>query len=182
MADCRRASLDKGALFAALAVLAVPTGCAPGLRKVSTPDGAFIYGFFAVPDKVGDANCVGIIQDEKVGIAGRAGCMSTSPEGLFFAEDLPPMRYNVHGFYVDNTFNALGAMAKPFALKPGEFRLYGIYKYEVVSKPFLVGQGKFSLTPGGPSHAEVLRKLLQQESISSKWKKRIQARLKELGG
>jgi hypothetical protein len=169
-------------VLAALAVLAAATGCAPGLRRVSTPDGAFIYGFFAVPEKVGDANCVGIIQDERAGIGYRHGCMNTSPEGLFFAEDVPPMRYNIHGFYVDNTHNALGDTAKLFTVRPGELHLYGIYRYQVVSKPFLVGQGKFSLTPGGPSHAEVLRKLLQQESISAKWKKRIQARLKELGG
>jgi hypothetical protein len=178
----RRLAAAPRVLAALALVAAASAGCAPGLRKVSTPDGAFVYGFFAVPEKVGDANCVGIIQDEKVGIAGRAGCMSTSPEGLFFAEDLPPMRYNIHGFYVDRTFNALGDMAKPFAVKPGELRLYGIYRYQVVYKPLLVGQGKFSLTPGGPSHAEVLRKLLQQESISAKWKKRIQARLRELGG
>ena len=126
----------------ALAVLAaVVAGCAPGIRRVSTPDAAFIYGFFDVPEKVGSANCVGIIQAEKVGIAGRAGCMMTSPEGLFYIEDVPPIRHNVHAFYVDNTHNSLGSMAKPFAVKPGELRLWGIYKYEVVSKPFLVGQG-----------------------------------------
>ena len=170
-------------LAATLAILAaLATGCAAGLRKVGTPDGAFIYGFFAVPEKVGGANCVGIIQDEKAGIGYRSGCMSTSPEGLFFAEDVPPMRYNIHSFYVDDTFNSLGNMAKTFSVRPGELHLYGIYRYQVISKPLLVGQGKFSLTPGGPSHAEVLRKLLVQENISPRWKKRIQARLKELGG
>ncbi len=166
---------------AALAAALALAGCANGLHRVSTPDAAFIYGFIAVPEKVGSANCVGIIQDEKAPVGYRHGCMNTSPEGLFFAEDVAPGRYNIHGFYVDRTFNSLRGVAKLFPVKAGELHLYGIYRYEVVSKP-LIGQGKFSLTPGGPSHAEVLRKLLQQEGIAPKWKRRIQARLRELGG
>lgn len=176
----RRGRPTTAIALAALAAAALG-GCANGLHRVSTPDAAFIYGFIAVPEKAGDANCVGIIQDEKAPIGYRHGCMNTSPEGLFFAEDVAPGRYNIHGFYVDRTFNSLRGIAKLFPVKPGELHLYGIYRYEVVSRP-LIGQGKFSLTPGGPSHAEVLRKLLQQESISPRWKKRIQARLRELGG
>jgi hypothetical protein len=169
-----------------LALVAVALGlaaCAPGIRTVPTNDGAFIYGFFAVPEKVGTANCVGIIQAEKVGIAGRAGCMATSPEGLFFIENVPPMKYNVHGFYIDLAFNSLGDMAKPFPVKAGSMHYYGAYRYEKVSDSGIGRAGKFRLTPTShPSHAEVLKKLLVQESIGPRWKKRIQARLRELGG
>jgi hypothetical protein len=169
-------------VLAALALVAL-AGCAPGLRTVTTPDGAFIYGFFAVPEKEGDVNYVGVIQAERVGIAGRAGCMPTSPEGLFFIEDVPPIRHNVFSFYVDGSAHQLGDMAKPFPVKPGELHLYGIYQYRKLSDPGIGRAGKFALTPTSrPSHAEVLRKLLQQQNISARWKRRIEARLREVGG
>ena len=170
-------------VLAALAVLAAATGCAPGLRRVSTPDGAFIYGFFAVPEKEGDVNCVGLIQAERVGIAGRAGCAPTSPEGLFFIQDVPPIQHNVHNFYIDLNAQQLGDMAKPFSVRPGELHLYGIYQYRKISDPGIGRHGKFALTPTSrPSHAEVLRKLLQQQNISARWKRRNEARLREVGG
>ncbi len=169
-------------LAAALLLAAAAAGCAH-VRTVTTPDAAFVYGFFDVQEKVGAANCVGIIQNEKVGIAARHACMATSPEGLFFVQDVPPMLYNVHSFYIDDTFQSLGAMAKPFAVKAGSMHYYGSFRYQRVSDAGIGRAGKFTLTPAShPTHAEVLKKLLVQGSISPRWKKRIQARLRELAG
>lgn len=162
-------------------LLASATACAR-IRTVDTKDAAFIYGFFDVPQKVGAANCVGIIQDEKVGIAGRHGCMMTSPEGLFYVENVPSMRYNIHSFYVDNEFHSLGSMAKPFLVKPGSMHYVGTFKYHRVSDPGMLTKGKYTLTPTShPTHAEILKKLLVQDDIDPRWKKRISARLRELG-
>jgi hypothetical protein len=71
---------------------------------------------------------------------------------------------------------------EPFPVKEGELHLFGIYRYEVVSNP-LLGNATFALEPTSrPSHADVLRMLLAQENVSERWKQRIRAKLKELGG
>ncbi len=42
--------------------------------------------------------------------------------------------------------------------------------------------GKYMLTPAShPTHAEILKKLLLQDGIDPRWKKRIAAKLQELG-
>ncbi|MGB8931258.1 MAG: hypothetical protein WCC48_08430 [Anaeromyxobacteraceae bacterium] len=167
------------AAAATLALLAL-AGCAR-IRTTQSKDAAFIYGFIDVPEAVGSASCVGIIQDERVGIAGRHQCMMTSPEGLFFIEDVPPMRYNIHGFYVDRTFNSLGAMAKPFAVGAGEMHFVGSFRYRELERPGIGRAGRYSLTPAArPSHAEILKKLLLQD-VGPRWRTRINARLRELG-
>jgi hypothetical protein len=96
--------------------------------------------------------------------------------------DPPPVRHHLPVFHVDDTSNSLAKFKEPFPVKEGELHLYGIYRYEVVSNP-LIGQATFALEPTRrPTHAEVLRKLLARDEISERWKQRIRAKLKELGG
>lgn len=168
-------------MAACACALVLAAACAR-VRTVETKDAAFIYGYIDIPEKVGTANCVGIIQDERVGIAGRHQCMMTSPEGLFYIENVPPMRYNIHGFYVDRTFHSLGAMAKPFAVAAGAMHFVGSFSYQVLEEPGIGRAGRFALGPSRRvSHADVLRKLLQQPDLAPRWKKRVAARLAELG-
>ncbi len=166
--------------IAAALLLASLAACAR-VRTVQTQDAALIYGYFSVPHSVGDVSCVGIIQDERAGIAGRHGCMMTSPEGLFFIENVPPMRYNIHAFYIDSAWHGLGDMAKPFAVKPGSMHYVGSFRYQKVSDPGLLKAGEYMLTPASrPSHAEILRKM-QDQVKDPRWKARIAAKLRELG-
>jgi hypothetical protein len=169
------------AVVAAVALAAGP-GCVAHIRQTSGPEGAFIYGLFDVSGtKDGAVSCVGVTQDERVGLAMRHGCMSTMADGLFFLEDAPPVRHYLHGFLMDQTYNSLRGFQEPFPVKEGELHLYGVYRYEKISDPF-IGNGSFALQPTNrPSHAEVLRKLLAQENVSDRWKQRIRDRLKELG-
>jgi hypothetical protein len=170
-------------LLAAGLLLASASGCT-GIRTVESRDGAFIYGFIDVPEDVGWANCVGIIQAEKTaaGIGYRNGCMATSGEGLFFIQNVPPMRYTIHGFTIERNHHNLGPLAKPFAVQAGSMHYVGTFKYRLISEPGILKAGRFTLTPASrPTHAEVLRKLLGQELVDARWKRRIQARLRELG-
>lgn len=172
------------AVAAALVLVAGP-GClsAAPIRQTRGPEAAFIYGFFDVSGKKGaELGCVGIVQDERVGGSFRQGCMATLPDGLFWLEDAPPVRHHLPVFHVGDTSNSMAKFKEPFPVKEGELHLFGIYRYEVVSNP-LLGNGTFALeSTSRPSHAEVLRMLLAQENVSERWKQRIRAKLKELGG
>ncbi len=170
-------------LVSAGLLLASASGCT-GIRTVESSDAAFIYGFIDVPEDVGWANCVGIIQEEKTGagIGYRNGCMATSGEGLFFIQNVPPMRYTIHDFTIEKNHHNLGPLAKSFTVKAGSMHYVGTFKYRLISEPGILKAGRFTLTPAShPTHAEVLRKLLGQEIIDARWKRRIQARLRELG-
>jgi hypothetical protein len=174
-----------GLALAAAVVLVVGPGClsAPPIRQTTGPEAAFIYGFLDVSGTKGAGlDCVAIVQDERVGGSYRQGCVAPLPEGLFWLQDAPPVRHNVPLFHVGNTTYSMAKFKEPFPVKEGELHLFGIYRYEVVSNP-LLGNGTFALVPTSrPSHAEVLRMLLAQENVSERWKQRMRAKLKELGG
>jgi hypothetical protein len=131
--------------------------------------------------KGAEIGCVGVVQDERVGGSFRQGCMAGQPDGLFWAADVPPIRHNLHGFHVEDTYNSLVKFRQPFPVNEGELHFYGIYRYEVVSNP-IIGKGTFALVPTcRPTHAEVLRKLLARDEISDRWKQQLRPKLKELG-
>lgn len=177
----RRSIPRRGAECVLTALLLASLPACGGLRTVEGRDAALIYGFFDVPESVGDANCVGIIQDERAGIGMRHGCMATSGEGLFFVENAAPGRYVIHGFYVDDVSHSLGPAAKPFLVAPGSMHYVGTFRYRRIVEPGVLRAGRFSLTPAShPTHAQVLKKLLGQVS-DPRWKRRIAARLRELG-
>ena len=79
----------------------VLSGCAvnPEVRTTTEGNPARIFGFFDMADAPSPLGCVRITQDERVGIAYRQSCMSTAASGLFFIENVPPMKYNVPFFY-----------------------------------------------------------------------------------
>ena len=180
----RRSIPRRGAECVLTALLLASLPACARIHTVESRDAAFIYGFIDVPENVGWANCVGIIQEEKTaaGIGYRNGCMATSGEGLFFIQNVPPMRYTIHGFTIEKNHHNLGPLAKPFTVQAGSMHYVGTFKYRLISEPGLLKAGRFTLTPAGrPTHAEVLRKLLGQELVDARWKRRIQARLRELG-
>jgi hypothetical protein len=166
----------------ALAVALAAAGCAhraapaaPVAPRPQPADGrAFLYGVVEVPAALGAPACVVVIEaDRDRGAGGRHGCLPATADGLFWAQDLAPIRWVVDGVYAGGALHRI-AGAAPFAVAAGALHDFGV----------------FHLAPGGargaalvaasrPTRDEVLRRLLAQDGIASRWKERIEARLRE---
>jgi len=163
-----------------LALLLLPA-CPHGLRTTQTPEAALLYGYFKMPE--GKAlTQVMLAQDERVGIAVRNGHIKRTNEGLFWIEDLPPMRYAIGYFRVNMVLHTREVdESRLVELRPGSLHFLGSFDYQPLEDPgFITRRGAYSLEPTlRPSEAEVLQKLLPLVEREH-WRRKIEARLREL--
>jgi len=157
-------------------------GCALNseVRTSTEPDAALIFGFFDMKDAPFELGCVRITQDEKKGIAYPQSCMTTYADGLFFIENVPPMRYHVPFFYAGGKLHTISSDEKDlFNVRARSMYFYGSFKYKVVNKDLLdvFKPDQYGLKPvSTPSEKAVLR-MLQDRVKDPRWKQRIKARL-----
>jgi hypothetical protein len=165
-----------GRLGASLVVAAALAACAPRARAPApSDDGGFVYGFLEVPPALGPPSCVALIEADHDPVAGgRHGCMATSPDGLFWQEDLRPIRWVVDGVQVGGTFHRLASPA-PFAVAPRALHFWGSARLA----PGIDGKGAALTAAPAPTRAELLERLLAKEGISPRWRERIEEQLRQ---
>ena len=155
----------------------------PQVRMEPGDEACLLFGYI---DMTGSGDVLGSVmltQDERSGIAYRQSAMNTYKDGLFFMQDLPPMRYVLPFFYAGGKLYSLRPDEEDaFILKPGSFAYVGAWQYHDPEKGGIFTTKKFDLLEtDNPGEAEVL-KMLRERVEGDKWKGVIDARLKELGG
>jgi hypothetical protein len=162
-----------------IALLLAVAGCShhgrPASASAAAPDGrAFVYGVVEVPAELGPAACVALIEaDHERATGARHGCVPATADGLFWAEDVAPIRWVVDGVLAGGTLRRFPGAA--FAVAPGSLHEWGVARLE----PAPAGGAR--LVPlSRPTRAEVLRRLLEQDRIAARWKERIRERLEAL--
>ncbi len=157
-------------------------GCALNseVRTSTEPDAALIYGFYDMTEAPFELGCVRITQDEKKGIAYPQSCMTTFADGVFFIENVPPMRYHVPFFYAGGKLHTISSDEKDlFKVRAKSMHFLGSFKYKVVNKDLLdvFKPDQYGLIPvKSPGENAVLKKLLDRVQ-DPRWKQRIKARL-----
>lgn len=157
-------------------------GCALNseVRISEEPDAALIFGFFDMKEAPFELGCVRITQDEKKGIAYPQSCMTTFADGLFFIENVPPMKYHVPFFYAGGKLHTISSDEKDlFQVRARSLHFYGSYKYKVVNKDLLdmFKPDQYGLKPIGNPGEKAVLKMLQDRVKDPRWKARIKARL-----
>ncbi len=170
-----------------LTALLILSGCAlnPSVRTTTEDDAALIFGFFDMSESPYALNCVKMTQDERSGIVYRQSCMTTLPSGLFFMEDIPPMKYHIPFFNAGGKLHMISASERDLIdVPPQSLAFIGSFKYKVHDKNLAqvlkITSEKYGLNRvKSPSEKEVLKMLLK-EVKDPRWKKRIQLRLNNL--
>lgn len=163
------------------------TGCAlnPAVRTSTETDSSLIYGYFDMSESPYDLSCVTMTQDERSGIAYRQSCMTTKTSGLFYMENIPPMKYHIPFFNAGGQLHMISADEKDLIDVPPQSMVFiGPYKYKVLDKNLAqalkITSEKYSLDPvNSPSQKEVLKMLLK-EVKDPRWKQRIQQEISRL--
>ena len=169
--------------FIALAALSL-AGCALNseVRISDEPDAALIFGFFDMKESPYELGCVRITQDEKKGIAYPQSCMTTFADGLFFIENVPPLKYHVPFFYAGGKLHMISSSESDlFSVKPKSMYFLGSFKYKVINRDLgdilKLTPEQYGLQPvKSPSEKAVL-KMLQDRVKDPRWKARIKAKL-----
>src|SRR5262249_46231632 len=122
--------------------------------------------------------------NERAGIAYRNSGIDTFKDGLFFATDLPPMKYLLSYFFMGGERHMLGTGEEDlFEVAPRQLYFWGAYQYQPVDsgvEKLLTGRGRYGLTPvSSPSEAQVLA-MVRERVQSDRWKQRISARIAEI--
>jgi hypothetical protein len=126
--------------------------------------------------------CVRITQDERAGIAYRQSCMRSFKNGLFFIENVPPMRYHVPFFYASGRLHMIShSKVDAFQVKAKSMHFLGAYKYKVLYRDLgdimQLKPEQYGMNPvKSPDEMAVLRMLLEKVQ-DPRWKARIKARL-----
>ena len=170
-----------------LAAVLVFSGCAlnPSVRTTTEDDAALIFGFFDMSESPYELNCVKMTQDERSGIVYRQSCMTTLPSGLFFMENIPPMKYHIPFFNAGGKLHMISASEQDLIdVPPQSLAFIGSFKYKVLDKNLAqvlkITPEKYGLNPAkSPSKKEV-RKMLLKEVKDPRWKRRIQQKLNHL--
>ncbi len=152
------------------------------VRTSDETDAALIYGFFDMSDAPYELGCVRVTQAEKVGIAYRQSCMTTYADGLFFIENVPPMKYHVPFFYAGGKLHTISSDEKDLIDVPAKSLYFlGSFKYKVLYRdlgdilkltPEQYGLNKVK----NPGEKAVLKMLLERVQ-DPRWKARIKAKL-----
>lgn len=161
------------------------SNCAAVNPQVRTDPGENSSLLFGYIDMSGSGDMLGevyLTQDERSGIAYRQSPMMTYKDGLFFMQDLPPMRYVIPFFYAgDKLYSLRPDEEDAFQLPPNTLAFVGSYKYHDPKKGGIFTTKKFDLIEAdSPTEAEVLKMLLERVE-GNRWKARINSRLEELG-
>ena len=170
-----------------LAGVLVLSGCAlnPSVRTSMEADSSLIFGYFDMSESPYELSCVTMTQDERSGIVYRQSCMTTLASGLFYTENIPPMKYHIPFFNAGGKLHMISASERDLIDVPPQSLAYiGSFKYKVHDKNLAqvlkITSEKYGLEPvKSPSKKEVLKMLLK-EVKDPRWKKRIQLRLNNL--
>lgn len=176
----------KGKWLLGVLLLTMLSGCAvnPEVRTTAANDSALIYGFFDMRESPYELSCVRITQDERSGIAYRQSCMTTLPNGLFFLENVPAMKYHVPFFYAGGKLHMISSEQQDvFSVKPNSVHFVGAFKYKVVEKNLgeilQITPEKYGLIPvKKPDEKSVLKMLLEhvkEPASKQRIKERLQA-------
>lgn len=167
--------------------LAACSAVNPPIRTTSGPEAALIYGFIDMSDSPRKLTKVYITGNEKSGIAYRQSVMTTYPDGLFFVENAAPMEYLIPFFFTEGSargdvlHNLNRSREDLFAVQPGEMVSVGTFKYVITEEGGVFAPESFALQPAAsPNEAQVLM-MLRTAVQDPRWKKRIGARLSQLG-
>jgi hypothetical protein len=154
----------------------------PSVRTSTDADASLVVGFFDMSDAPYELGCVRITQDERAGIAYRQSCMKTLSSGLFYMENVPPMKYHIPFFYAGSKLHAISAERQDvFDVAPHSVLFLGSFKYKPMApnlaQALEITPKQYRLDPvTKPSEAAVLQMLLEKVE-DDRWKKRIRARL-----
>lgn len=166
-------------------VWVVLSSCAvtnPSVRTSTDADASLIVGYFDMSDAPYQLGCVRITQGERAGIAYRQSCMKTLSSGLFFVENVPPMKYHIPFFYAGGKLHMISSERQDvFELPPHSVVFLGAFKYKPIApnlaQALEITPKQYRLDPvAKPSEAAVLQMLLENVG-DDRWKKRIRARL-----
>ncbi len=167
----------------------VAGGCAlnPEVRTTTEDNAALIFGFYDMSEAPYQLGCVRITQDERAGIAHRQSCMRSFSDGVFFIENVPPMKYHVPFFYASGKLHLISSDSKDaFDVPPRSLYFLGAYKYKVLYRNLAdfaqLKPEQYGLNPmKSPNEAAVL-KMLMEKVEDPRWKDRIKVRLAQLKG
>jgi hypothetical protein len=181
--DLARWKIVLGAMVCLLA-----GGCAlnPEVRTSADDNSSLIFGFYDMSEAPYELGCVRITQDERAGIAYRQSCMTTFPNGLFFLENAPAMKYHVPFFYAGGRLHMISSDRKDLIEVPARSLYFlGSFKYKVLYRNLgeimQLTPEKYGLGPvKSPDESAVLKMLLEKVR-DPRWKHRIKARLAQRG-
>lgn len=175
--------------FLGLALILVLSGCAlnPSVRTTMDNDAALIFGFFDMSESPYELNCVTMTQDERAGIVYRQSCMTTLPSGLFFMENVPPMKYHIPFFNAGGKLHMISSSEQDLVdVPPQSLTFLGTFKYKVMDKNLAqalkITPEKYGLNPVKSPSKKAVLKMLLKEVKDPRWKKRIQHSISKLGG
>ena len=168
-------------VFPAIIISLAACALNPGIRTTAEPNASLVYGFFDMEESPYALQSVTITQNEKVGIVYRQSHMQTYTDGLFFVENLPPMKYHIPFFRAGNVTHVLSTDERDlFSVAPAKLVYIGAFRYHDPKKGGVFTAKKFEMLPvKKPSEAEVLL-LLADRVKDPRWKERIRARLRDL--
>ena len=172
-----------------LATLLVFSGCAinPSVRTTLEDEASLIFGYIDMKESPYTLECVRITQAERSGIAYRQSCMNTLPSGLFYLENIPPMKYHIPFFYADGKLHTVSSDEKDLInVPPKMIAMVGPFKYKTTEKTLGQTLGftseKFGLVmTNSPSKKELFQMLLK-EVKDPRWKQRIKQELSKMKG
>jgi hypothetical protein len=172
-----------------LAGVLVLSGCAlnPSVRTSMEADSSLIFGYFDMSESPYELSCVTMTQDERSGIVYRQSCMTTLPSGLFYMENVPPMKYHIPFFNAGGKLHMISSSERDLIDVPSQSLVFiGPYKYKVhdvnLAQVLQITSEEYGLDPvKSPSKKEVLKMLLQ-EVKDPRWKQRIKQALSKMRG
>lgn len=172
-----------------LTALLILSGCAlnPSVRTTIEDDAALIFGYFDMSESPYELSCVTMTQDERSGIVYRQSCMTTLASGLFYMENVPPMKYHIPFFNAGGKLHMISSSERDLIdVPPQSIVFIGPYKYTVLDKNLAqvlqITSEKYGLEPvQSPGKKEVLKMLLK-EVKDPRWKQRIQQKISQLRG
>lgn len=167
-----------------LAGVLVLSGCAlnPSVRTSMESDSSLIFGYFDMSESPYELSCVTMTQNERSGIVYRQSCMTTLPSGLFYMENVPPMKYHIPFFNAGGKLHMISSSERDLIdVPPQSLVLIGTYKYKAhdinLAQALQITSEKYDLDPvKSPSKKEVLKMLLK-EVKDPRWKQRIKQAL-----
>ena len=172
-----------------LTALLILSGCAlnPSVRTSMETDSSLIFGYFDMSESPYELSCVTMTQDERSGIVYRQSCMTTLASGLFYMENVPPMKYHIPFFNAGGKLHMISSSERDLIdVPPQSIVFIGPYKYTVLDKNLAqvlqITSEKYGLEPvQSPGKKEVLKMLLK-EVKDPRWKQRIQQKISQLRG
>lgn len=160
------------------------SGCALNseVRTSDEADAALIFGFYDMSDAPYELGCVRITQAERKGIAYRQSCMRSFKDGLFFIENVPPMKYHVPFFYAGGKLHMISSDEKDaFNVRAKSMYFLGSFKYKVLYRDLgdilKLTPEQYGLNPVKSPGEKAVLKMLQDRVQDPRWRQRIKAKL-----